>query len=136
MVLFYRKWKLLVKPSGQQKIYTTTFTSYINGNDKISIVQREEEREIRDGFEVGNNLVKCAYNYWLGDNYLLKAITSRITTTEYNNKECYKIETNGLTLWIGKDTGLINRQINGFGVAEFGYEFDVVRDDNIVKPSI
>lgn len=126
----------MVKVSGQQKIYTTTFTSYINGNDKIAIVQREEEKEITDGFEVGNNLVKCAYNYWLYDNYLLKAITSRITTAECNNKECYKIETNGLILWIDKDTGLINRQINGFGVAEIGYAFDVVNDNDIIKPSI
>lgn len=126
----------MVKPSGQQKIYTTTFTSYINGNDKIAIVQREEEKEITDGFEVGNNLVKCAYNYWLYDNYLLKAITSRITTDECNNKECYKIETNGLILWIDKDTGLINRQINGFGVAEIDYAFDVVNNNDIIKPSI
>ncbi len=126
----------MVKVSGQQKIYTTTFTSYINGNDKIAIVQREEEKEITDGFEVGNNLVKCAYNYWLYDNYLLKAITSRITTDECNNKECYKIETNGLILWIDKDTGLINRQINGFGVAEIDYAFDVVNNNDIIKPSI
>lgn len=124
------------KVSGQPNIYTATFTSYINGNDKITILQREEKKEILDEFEVGNNLVKCAYNYWLRDNYLLKSITSRITTTEYNNKEYYKIETSGSTLWIDKDTGLINRQINGFGIAEFAYEFDVVKDNDIVKPSI
>ena len=127
----------MVKVSGTQKIYTTTFTSYVNGNDKIAVVQREDtEKEIRNEFEVGNNLVKCAYNYWLYDNHLLKAITSRITTTECNNKECYKIETNGITLWIDKDTGLINRQINGFGVVEIVYEFDVVKDDDIVKPKV
>ena len=67
---------------------------------------------------------------------MLKAITSRITTDECNNKECYKIETNGLILWIDKDTGLINRQINGFGVAEIDYAFDVVNNNDIIKPSI
>ena len=126
----------MAKVSGEQNIYTTTFTSYVNGEDKITIVQREEEKEIEDEFEVGNNLVKCAYNYWLSDNHLLKAIISRITTTKYKNKECYEIETNGITLWIDKDTGLVYRQINGFGVTEFSYEFDVVKDEDIVKPSV
>lgn len=131
--------KIIGKISNQPNIYTTTFTSYINGNDKISIVQRGEEKKVEDGFEVGNNLVKCAYNYWKYDNliyHLINAITSRITTTEYNNKKCYRIETNGIILWIDKDTGLICREINGFGVAEFNYEFDVVKDDDIVKPSV
>lgn len=126
----------MVKVSGQQKIYTTTFTSYVKGNDKITIVQQEEEKEIRDGFEVENNLIKCAYNYWESDNHLLKAMISRIATTEYDNRECYIIESKGITLWIDKDTGLICRQINGFGVVEFAYEFDVVKDDDIIKPSI
>lgn len=127
----------MVKVNGSQNIFATTFTSYVNGNDKIAVVQRDDtEKEIRNEFEVGKNLVKCAYNYWLYDNHLLKAITSRITTTECNNKECYKIETNGLTLWIDKDTGLINRRINGSGVVEIVYEFDAVKDDDIVKPKV
>lgn len=136
MAIFYQRWRLLVKVNGQQNIYTTTSTSYIKGNDKITVVQREDQKEVRDEFEVGNNFIKCAYSYWLGDNHLLKAITSRITTTEYNDKDCYKIETNDTTLWIDKDTGLVCRRLNGFGVAEFSYEFDIVKDDDIVKPNV
>lgn len=37
--------KIIGKISNQPNIYTTTFTSYINGNDKISIVQRGEEKK-------------------------------------------------------------------------------------------
>ena len=129
----------MVKISGQSDIYTTTLTKYINGDDKISIAQRGEKKEIVDNFELGKSSVNCAYNCGLEDNmirHLQKAITSKITTTECNNKECYMIEADGITLWVDKDTGLVYREMNGLGVAEFSYEFDVVSDDDIVKPTV
>lgn len=39
-------------------------------------------------------------------------------------------------MWVEKDTGLIIREINGGIVAERFYEFDIVKDEDIIKPDI
>ena len=59
---------------------------------------------------------------------------SRITTDNCNNTECYLIELDNLKMWVDKDSGLVLREINGSFVTERFYEFDIVKDEDIIKP--
>lgn len=113
-----------------------TFTSYKNGEDEMDIIQRGENKEIKDKLtEERRGSITSAYNCFAGKIDLKTAISSRVTTNNYNGKECYLIEERGRTLWVDKDTGLVYRLINGaFGLREFVYEFDVVED--IKKPNL
>lgn len=73
------------------------------------------------------------------DNILMRlqyAIMSRISTDNYGDIECYLIEVENWKTWVEKDTGLIIREINGGLVAERIYEFDIVKDEDIIKPDI
>lgn len=115
-----------------------TFTSYKSGNDELGIVQRGANKEIKaESILKSKAPIISVYSYF-GDRTIeniKEAATSRITTKDYNGKECYLIESDMLTLWVDKDTGLVYRQINGgFGLTEFIYEFDVVND--IKRPQI
>jgi len=126
----------------ERKIYgkslddVVTFTSYKNGDNEIDIIQRGENKEIKDKLteEIRGSIIS-AYSCFGGKIDLKTAITSRVTTNDYNGKKCYLIEEKGRTLWVDKDTGLVYRLINGgFGLKEFIYEFDVVNE--IKKPNI
>ena len=64
------------------------------------------------------------------------AIMSRISTANYGESECYLIELGDWKMWVEKDTGLIIREIDGGLVAERIYEFDIVKDEDIIKPDI
>lgn len=64
------------------------------------------------------------------------AAISRITTDDSNRKECYVIEVNDWKMWVEKETGLVIREVNGGFIVERLYEFDVVKDDDIVKPDL
>lgn len=61
---------------------------------------------------------------------------SKITTDNYGSIECYLIELYSWKMWVEKDTGLIIRELNGGMVSERIYEFDVVKDEDIIKPDI
>lgn len=126
----------------ERKIYgksledVVTFTSYKNGDNEIEIIQRGENKEIKDKLtEEIRGTITSMYNWFGGKINLKTAITSRVTTDVCNGEKCYVIEEKACTLWVGKDTGLVYRIINGdFGVKEFSYEFDVVND--IKNPNI
>lgn len=70
-----------------------------------------------------------------------------ITSTKYNEKDCYKIKNylspfyavsygTKLTLIIDKDTGLLLKSIEGEEITERTYEFNNVDDSIFVKPDI
>ena len=61
------------------------------------------------------------------------AVMSRISTDNAGN---YLIELDNWKMWVDKDTGLVIREINGGLVTERSYEFDNVKDEDIVKPDI
>jgi len=68
---------------------------------------------------------------------LLFSSITRISTDDCNNKECYYMEiSKGWKVWLDKENGTIVREINGSFVTERNYEFDVVKDTDIVKPDI
>lgn len=68
---------------------------------------------------------------------LLFSSIARISTEECNNKECYYMEiSKGWKIWLDKENGTIVREINGGFVTERNYEFDIVKDEDIIKPDI
>ncbi len=112
---------------------------YEKGNEKLSIIQNGETKiaflnsTINSSVQVVNSLSTLDTPM----PKLLLSILSKISTDKCNGKECYLLETiDGWKMWIDKDTGLIKREINGSNVAERHYEFDIVKDDDIIKPDI
>ena len=68
---------------------------------------------------------------------LLFSSITRISIEKCNNKECYCMDiTDGWKIWIDKENGTIVREINGGFVTERSYEFDIVKDEDILKPDI
>lgn len=79
--------------------------------------------------------------------FLLESVVSQITTVECNGKECYKIDTLGVTTYVDKETGLTTRILNmatsfrehnyeraESSVDDIFYEFDSVTDEDFVEP--
>lgn len=113
-------------------------TRYKKDSEEIGIIQSGQEKvAILDGTVIGEvNVVNIFSTLDNTMQQLQFAIMSRITTDNYNNIECYLIEVDNWKMWVDKDTGLIIREINGGFVAERFYEFDIVKDEDIIKPDI
>jgi len=110
---------------------------YKKDSEEIGIIQSGEEKiAILEGTVVGGkiNVVNIFSTLDNTIQQLQFAIMSRITTDNYGNIECYLIELDNWKMWVEKDTGLVIREINGGFVAERFYEFDIVKDEDIIKP--
>lgn len=79
--------------------------------------------------------------------FLLKSVTSQITTVKCNGKDCYKIDTLGMTTYADKKTGLAIRVINTSmsfrdedyskmesSVDDIFFEFNEVTDEDFIEP--
>lgn len=111
---------------------------YKKDSEEIGIIQSGQEKiAILNGSVLGEvNVVNIFSTLNNTMQQLQVAIMSRITTDNYDNMECYLIELDNWKMWVDKDTGLIVRDINGGIVAERFYEFDIVKDEDIIKPDI
>lgn len=113
-------------------------TIYNKEDERIAIMQSGENKVALLENGVGGLVRVVTFPYI--DNIMQKlqlSIMSKITTDNCNNYECYLIEiTNRWRVWIEKETGLMRREINGGSVVERSYQFDIVTDENIVKPDI
>ena len=68
---------------------------------------------------------------------IILSIISRISTEECNNKETFLVVMpDDWKMWVDKDNGTIVREINSGFVTERRYEFDIVKEEDIVKPDI
>ncbi len=113
-------------------------TVYKKDSESIGIIESGEEKiALLDRNVVGGEVQVDNTLSMIGDNMqkIQFAIMSRITTDKYNNIECYLIELNDWKMWIDKETGLILREINSGIVSERFYEFDIVKDEDILKPN-
>lgn len=118
-------------------------TIYKTKDDSLGIIQSGETKIaiVNDNVLGGVQLAtfqmfgdESGYNIFR--KILLSAIT-RITTEECRDKDCYYVEIqDGWKLWVDKDNGTILREINGSMVTERTYEFDTVKDEDIIKPDI
>ena len=141
----------IIKSYNKDGNYYTTFRTYgkdikdergliryKKDSEEIGIIQSGQEKiAILDGSVLGEvNVVNIFSTLDNTMQQLQFAVMSRITTDNYGNIECYLIELDNWKMWVEKDTGLIIREINGGLVAERFYEFDIVKDEDIIKPDI
>ena len=119
---------------------TRKITIYNDEKGQTGIIQAGENKiAILDGNMLGGQVgINTFSTYDMGFwNKMLLAIISRITTEQCSNKECYLVETaNTWKMWVEKDSGLILREINGDNITEYKYKFNIVRDEDILKPDI
>ena len=113
---------------------------YKNNDEKISIIQSGEDKIVFTDSEtlMGKiNLDTIGLNEMSTSDKLLLSVTSKITSEDYNNKECYLVQpADTWKLWIDKETGLVIREENGMTVQDNLYKFDEVTDEDMVKPDI
>ena len=113
---------------------------YKNNDEKISIIQSGEDKIAFTDSEtlMGKiNLDSIGLNGMSTSDKLLLSVTSKITSEEYNDKECYVVEpASTWKLWIDKETGLVIREENGMTVQDNLYRFDEVTDEDMAKPDM
>lgn len=115
-------------------------TVYKSDNEGLAVIQADGKKIAI----LNNNLIGgvqvVTFESIADMNILQKLLFSsiaRISTEECNNKECYYMEiADGWKIWLDKENGTIVREINSGFVTERNYEFDIVKDENIVKPDI
>jgi len=134
------------------KYLTTIEISSINSMQKRLITLYNAEGEQISIYESGNvkkatldkELVggNISVNSYIPSNYgfyntLLTAITSNISRIEHNGKKCYIIESNSnYQIWVDIETGLVVREINNSFITDYNYKFDIIKDEDIVKPDL
>lgn len=113
-------------------------TVYNKDNEKIGIIQNGQEKiAILDNIVFGKVTVVNVFSSFESTLQQLQiSVMSRITTDNCNNTECYLIELDNWRMWVDKNSGLVLREINGSFVTERFYEFDIVKDKDIIKPDI
>ena len=78
-------------------------------------------------------------------NFLL-SFTTQITEEECNGKDCYKVDLDGMQVWIDKETYLTARIANGYlqnsdgtkelAATNYEYKFGTVTDAQVAKPDL
>lgn len=124
---------------------TRKLTVYKSGNEGIGIIQAGDKKIafINNENIVGGGIQVVTFRMFgdeSGINLLQKLFLSavaRINTEECNNKETFLVEMPaGWKIWVDKENGTIVREINGGLVTERNYEFDTVKDEDVIKPDI
>lgn len=115
-------------------------TLYNTEDEQISIYEFDNVRKATIDKElVGGNI---SVNSYIPSNYgfyniLLTATTSNISKIEHNGKKCYIIEFNtNYQIWVDIETGLVAREINNSFITDYNYKFDIIKDEDIVKPDL
>ena len=112
-------------------------TAYNKDDEKIVIIQAGEDKVLLSNGNIAPVYVNTISEY---DDIKFKiplALTSKITTEECNNKECYLIElSKEYKIWVEKETGIIIRVMDIGYITNRYYTFDIVKDEDIVKPDI
>lgn len=134
------KYLTTIEISSINSIQKRIITLYSAEGEQISIHEFGNiKRATLDEELVGGNVNILKYipsNYGFF-NTLLTAIASNIRTIEHNGKNCYIIESNNnYQIWVDIETGLVVREINNSFITDYNYKFDIVKDENIVKPDI
>lgn len=112
-------------------------TAYNKDNEKLIIIQSGEDKIALLNGEIAPVYVNTISEYEDIKFKILLAFSSRITAQEYNNKDCYLIEfSKDYKILVEKETGIIIRVIDIGYTTNRTYTFDVVKDEDIVKPDI
>ena len=119
---------------------TRKLTVYKTDSEGLAIIQKGDKKIAILNDNVIGGVQVVTFGSIADMNILQKVLFStitRISTEECNNKECYYMEiTDGFKVWLDKENGTVVREINSGFVTERSYEFNVVKDEDIVKPDI
>lgn len=138
--------------------YLTTITRLVNGNqvqkityykqgiEQLIFTEIDGKKYIQDSKNmVGGSILPVTYvSDGLFANFQFAFITG-INSTYCNGKECYVIKGKSYERYIDKETGFAVRSIDKSNkeisrqtdmVVDYEYEFNVVKDNDIVKPEI
>lgn len=116
-----------------------SLTVYNKDNEKIGIIESGEDKIalLNGNIAIGPTGINTISEF---DDIKFKiplSLTSKIKKEECNNKECYLIElSKDYKIWVEKETGIIIREMDIGYITNRTYTFDVVKDENIVKPDI
>jgi len=112
-------------------------TAYNKDNEKIVIIQAGENKVLLSNGDVAPVYVNTISEF---DDIKFKiplAFTAKIKKEECNNKECYLIElSKDYKIWVEKESGIIIREMDIGYITNRTYTFDIVKDEDIVKPDI
>jgi len=114
-------------------------TVYNKDNEKIGIIESGEDKIalLNGNIAIGTTGINTISEF---DDIKFKiplAFTSKITIEECNGKECYLIElSKDYKIWVEKETGIIVREMDIEYITNRNYTFDVVKDEDIIKPDI
>lgn len=120
---------------GHNIIEERKITAYSKGDEKIVIIQSGDDKVLLSNGNVAPINVNTISEF---DDIKLRiplAFTSKITKQNCNGKECYLIElSKDYKIWVEKETGIIIREMDIEHITNRTYTFDVVKDENIIKP--
>lgn len=120
---------------GHNIIEERKITAYSKGDEKIVIIQSGDDKVLLSNGNVAPINVNTISEF---DDIKLRiplAFTSKITKQNCNGKECYLIElSKDYKIWVEKETGIIIREMDIEYITNRTYTFDVVKDENIIKP--
>lgn len=112
-------------------------TAYKKDNETIVVVQSGEDKVALLNAHVAPVYVNTISEF---DDIKFKiplALTSKITTEECNNKECYLIKlSKDYKIWVEKETGIIIREMTNGHITNRKFTFDEVKDEDFIKPDI
>ena len=110
-------------------------TAYSKGDEKIVIIQSGNDKVLLSNGNVAPTNVNTISEFEDIKLRLPLAFTSKITKQNCNGKECYLIElSKDYKIWVEKETGIIIREMNIEYITNRTYTFDVVKDEDIIKP--
>lgn len=130
----------MIAYSNNSPIKKVTF--YKKGNEAFSLTEANGEK-ILNNLDVEEMNLQISSPLTYVSNGLLEnlryALFVGIESTYCNGKECYLLKGQNLDSYIDKDTGLVVRSIDKStrtinSVVDYEYQFNVVQDDDIVKP--
>jgi len=109
--------------------------AYSKSDEKIVIIQSGDDKVLLSNGNVAPTNVKTISEFEDIKLRIPLAFTSKITKQNCNGKECYLIElSKDYKIWVEKETGIIRREMNIEHITNRTYTFDVVTEENIIKP--
>jgi len=111
--------------------------AYAKDNEKIVIIQSGDDKVALLNGDIAPVYVNTISEFDDTGFKIPLVFISKITTEECNNKECYLIEiSKDYKIWVEKETGIIIREMTNGHIANRNFTFDVVNDEDIIKPDI
>lgn len=124
----------------------TKVSMYNNGEITNTYTETKDSKIVQ--LNSGTIMSLHIYNHLETENKwqtILGSIFAKIKSTDYNEKECYKIKGflsstsltfEGAEIYIQKETGLAIKNIEGNIITQREYEFDNVNDSIFIEPDI